>query len=137
MISPPQPVFRVEQSVLGIFIAGIAIQFPHLISIFPLSCQFTQLSINRHRHLYGIHPPPIIHLRSINHHVNIDLDILNHLRVRTDIIQFDINLSATLVVRIAGSISVTHSPFMIIGPLISVIIILFPRKTECNAISPS
>jgi len=100
----------------------------HLKEPVPVFCvvfEGSQTCEEGHGHLQGIDPPPVIILRAADDKVNIGFDIGNTFRLRVDIIEFNIGLTAALIIGIAIAVTPAQAPIMEFGPRNSIIIIAF------------
>jgi hypothetical protein len=104
---------------------GVHIQLVHLLEIPVVLINHAEFGENRHRHLEGIDPPPVVIDVAVDHVVNAFADGNNSIGLRVNQIQVNIGLAAALVVGIAGFVAAAKRPLMCIGPGDSVIIILF------------
>ena len=128
LIAPPQAIFRIIHSGFSVHVTSVRIHIPHLIVVFLFTGHFPKLSVDWHCHLDSVNPPPIVHLRSIDYHIDTCFYIPDHIRIgRTHIIKVDINLSAAMVVCVTGRIAVSHSPFVEISPIVGILIIILTR----------
>ena len=100
---------------------GIIIHFISPFVISGITCNISQLGKNRHSHLHGINPVPIIDLIGNHHRIDRGFDVddipLGFLGV--ELIKIEISLTGTLIVGITGLPPVFSSakfPIMLVSP---------------------
>ena len=74
-ISPPKPLFGIVQTLRAVTVASEHI---HLVCFFVVTLiagELPQLRKDRHGHLYGIYPGPVVVLRGVDQHVHRDFDV--------------------------------------------------------------
>ncbi len=116
-VAEPESVAGVEQSASA-FVACPTVTLHGIVHILALAGELVHHGIERHGHLYGVYPCPVV--MSSGGHLVVEVlpEVAQQLFLRLPRIgqQLDIGLPATLVVGIGGAYAVARCPLMEIGP---------------------
>src|SRR5258708_16697552 len=104
------------------FVFGKTVEVVHFSETGSIIIHYSQPRKNRHRHLYGINPVPVICFLTLYHRIKGSLYITDTFRFFIYQPAVDIGLSATLIIGIPVMVSITKSPIMFLTPLYSIIV---------------
>ncbi len=122
-VAPPQAIFLVVKTA-GEGVAGPGIHLVGFLSISGVASSGREFGEDRHAHLYGVNPCPVVNLRSVDEHVHCRLGLGEHFGTRGETIEVDVDLCGAIIVGIAGGgVITTHAPLEAVGPRVGIIVI--------------
>ena len=122
LITPPKTVFGVKKPLATMFVFGEIIEVEHFLKIAIVFVLHTQTSKNRHGHLEGINPPPIIFFIAVDHVIHRCFyggNAFSFGRIHQKKVEID--LPTGLVVAVAGGCAVAQIPFVFFAPFEGII----------------
>ena len=126
LVAPPQSVLLVEETATTC-VAAPLVAADGVVETGALARELVISDIDRHGHLYGVDPGPVVAASGGHLMVEVGFHLFDHLAVFHHGVALQVGLCTALVVSVGGHDAVARCPLVEVGPAVSIVKILLQR----------